>query len=55
MRQAGPRAAVLLHCAADLDMEGWQSSPQVPPSIQESIEGYLEVARHFEPPDARYL
>ena len=31
--QAGPRAAVLLHRAADLDMEGWQNTSPVPPSV----------------------
>lgn len=55
MRQAGPRAAVLLHRAADLDMEGWQNTSPVPPSVQESIDGYIEMARRFEPADARYL
>jgi 5,10-methylenetetrahydromethanopterin reductase len=55
MAQAGPRAAVLLHRAADLDMEGWKNTSEVPPSVQESIDGYLDVARRFEPPDARYL
>lgn len=55
MRQAGPRAAVLLHRAADEDMEGWQNTSAVPESVKASIDGYLEVARRFEPPDARYL
>ena len=55
MRQAGPRAAVLLHRAADLDMEGWKNSSEVPPSTQASIDGYVAVARGFEPSDARYL
>jgi len=55
MAQAGPRAAVLLHRAADLDMEGWQNTSDVPASVAESIAGYLEVARGFQPPDARYL
>ena len=54
-REAGPRAAVLLHRAADLDMEGWKNTSEVPPSVRESIDGYLEAARRFEPPDARYL
>ncbi len=55
MRQAGPRAAVLLHRAADLDMNGWKNTSEVPPSTQESIDGYIKVAREFEPKDARYL
>ncbi len=55
MRQAGPRAAVLLHRAADLDMSGWKNTTDVPPSTQESIDGYIKMAREFEPADARYL
>jgi 5,10-methylenetetrahydromethanopterin reductase len=53
--QAGPRAAVLLHRAADLDMEGWQNTSPVPTSVQEQVEGYVAMARGFAPPDARYL
>jgi 5,10-methylenetetrahydromethanopterin reductase len=53
--QAGPRAAVLLHRAADLDMEGWQNTSPVPPSVAEQIAGYVEMARGFQPQDARYL
>jgi 5,10-methylenetetrahydromethanopterin reductase len=53
--QAGPRAAVLLHRAADLDMEGWQNTSPVPPSVQDQVEGYVAMARGFEPSDARYL
>ena len=49
MAQAGPRAAVLLHRAADLDMEGWKNTTEVPPSTQKSIDGYIEMARTFEP------
>ncbi len=55
MRQAGPRAAVLLHRAADLDMNGWKNTSPVPPSTQKSIDGYINMARGFEPADARYL
>jgi 5,10-methylenetetrahydromethanopterin reductase len=55
LRQAGPRAAVLLHRAADEDMEGWTNTSAVPDAVRGSVEGYLEVARRFEPPDARYL
>ncbi len=55
MRQAGPRAAVLLHRAADLDMNGWKNTSPVPPSTQKSIDGYINMARNFEPADARYL
>ena len=55
MAQAGPRAAVLLHRAADLDMTGWKNTSDVPESVQKNVDGYLEIARKFEPADARYL
>ncbi|HYU12630.1 MAG TPA: LLM class flavin-dependent oxidoreductase [Stellaceae bacterium] len=54
--QAGPRAATLLHRAADVDQQGWQNTMNVPEEgIADAISGYVEMARHFEPPDARYL
>ena len=53
--QAGPRAAVLLHRAADLDMEGWKNTSEVPEAVKEQVDGYVALARTFEPPDARYL
>jgi 5,10-methylenetetrahydromethanopterin reductase len=52
MAQAGPRAAVLLHRAADFDMEGWQNTSPVPQDVATEIAGYVEMARHYEPPDA---
>ena len=55
MAQAGPRAAVLLHRAADFDMEGWQNTSPVPQYVAAEIAGYVEMARGYEPPDARYL
>jgi 5,10-methylenetetrahydromethanopterin reductase len=55
LAQAGPRAAVLLHRAADVEMEGWKNTSEVPASVADSVNGYLEVARKFEPQDARYL
>jgi len=55
MAQSGPRAAVLLHRAADQDMEGWQNTSDVPESVAENVRGYIEMARGFIPPDARYL
>src|SRR5690349_3724976 len=53
--EAGPRAAVLLHRAADLDMEGWINTSPVPDSVKDVLQGYVEAARRFEPSDARYL
>jgi len=53
--QTGPRASVLLHRAADLDMEGWMNTSPVPDSVKATLQGYVEAARTFEPADARYL
>ena len=53
--EAGPRAAVLLHRAADVDMEGWLNTSPVPDSVKDVLQGYVEAARKFEPEDARYL
>jgi 5,10-methylenetetrahydromethanopterin reductase len=55
MAQAGPRAAVLLHRAADFDMEGWQNTSPVPQALREHVDGYVRRARAYQPPDARYL
>jgi len=56
MAQAGPRAATLLHRAADVDQQGWENTMQVEhEGIAAAVAGYVEMARHFEPPDARYL
>src|ERR1700674_5962411 len=49
--QAGPRAAVLLHRAADFDMEGWQNTSPVPQEIAAEVAGYVEMARRYEPPE----
>ena len=54
--QAGPRAATLLHRAADVDQQGWRNTMTVAhQGIENEVAGYVEMARHFEPPDARYL
>jgi len=53
--QAGARAAVLLHRAADLDMEGWINTSPVPDSVKPLLDGYVEAAKKFEPQDARYI
>ena len=55
--QSGPRAAVLLHRHADMDQQGWQNTMAVeaPEGITDEVKGYVEMARRFEPPDARYL
>jgi 5,10-methylenetetrahydromethanopterin reductase len=54
--QSGPRAATLLHRAADSEQQGWQNTMNVAyDGIRDEVNGYLELARHFEPADARYL
>lgn len=53
--QAGPRAAVLLHRAADEALAGLPNTSNVPPSVAEAVAGYVELARTFQPEDARYL
>ncbi|MBV8336611.1 MAG: hypothetical protein JO358_14440 [Alphaproteobacteria bacterium] len=55
MAQAGPRAAVLLHRAGDFDLEGWQNTSPVPLELAAEVAGYVEIAHHYEPSDARYL
>ncbi len=55
MAEAGPRAAVLLHRAADDALAGWQNTSAVPESVRREVEGYVELARSFEPKEAPYL
>lgn len=55
MAQAGPRAAVLLHRAADEALSGLPNSSAIPPQLAESIAGYVELAKNFKPENARYL
>jgi 5,10-methylenetetrahydromethanopterin reductase len=55
MAQAGPRAAVLLHRAADEALAGLPNTSPIPAAVAEEVAGYVEVARRFEPADARYL
>lgn len=54
--QSGPRAATLLHRAADVDQQGWENTMQVAhQGIEKEVQGYVEMARTFQPQDARYL
>lgn len=55
LAQAGPRAAVLLHRAADAALAGLPNTSPVPPSVADAVAGYVEMAQRFEPADARYL
>jgi 5,10-methylenetetrahydromethanopterin reductase len=55
MAQAGPRAAVILHRAADAAMMGLPNSSGIPPAAADAIAQYVEMAERYEPADARYL
>jgi 5,10-methylenetetrahydromethanopterin reductase len=53
--QAGPRAAMLLHRAADATLAGFPNIAPVPPSLADTVAGYVELARRFRPQGAHYL
>ena len=53
--QAGPRAAMLLHRAADAALMGWPAIAAMPPSVADAVAGYVELARGFGPQGAHYL
>ncbi len=53
--QAGPRAAMLLHRAADAALMGWPAMAAMPPAVAEAVAGYVALARSFRPQGAHYL
>jgi 5,10-methylenetetrahydromethanopterin reductase len=55
MAQAAPRAAVLLHRAADEALSGLPNTSPIPPELAEPVAGYVALAKTFKPADARYL
>ena len=56
MAQAGPRAAVILHRAADEAIAGLPNSSGIPSAAADAIEKYVDLAlTTFEPDDAKYL
>lgn len=55
MAQAGPRAAVTLHRFADEALAGLPNASAMLPAAAEAIQGYVALARTFEPADAPYL
>lgn len=55
MAQAGPRAALYLHRAADEALAGLRNSSPVDASAQEAARAFVEIARQYQPEDARYL
>ncbi len=55
MAQAGPRAAVMLHRAADEALAGLKPGGAMLPQTTPELQGYVDLARGFEPKDAPYL
>jgi 5,10-methylenetetrahydromethanopterin reductase len=55
MAQAGPRAAVMLHRAADEALSGLAPGTSMPSAARAELAGYVALARSFEPADAAYL
>jgi len=56
MAQAGPRAAVMLHRAADEAMMGFKpGTTAMPTKARPEVEGYVALAKTFRPADAPYL
>jgi 5,10-methylenetetrahydromethanopterin reductase len=53
--QAGPRAAMLLHRAADQELAGLPNVHPVPPAVADVVAGYSALARQFSPQGAHYL
>jgi 5,10-methylenetetrahydromethanopterin reductase len=55
MAQAGPRAAVMLHRAADEALSGLKPGTAGMPDTRPELDGYIALSRTFEPKDAPYL
>jgi 5,10-methylenetetrahydromethanopterin reductase len=55
MAQAGPRAAVMLHRAADEALSGLAPGTTMPIESRAELEGYIALARSYKPADAPYL
>src|SRR5438034_5015937 len=53
--QAGPRAAMLLHRAADAALAGQPMMAPMPLAVEAAVAGYVELARKFTPPGPHYL
>jgi 5,10-methylenetetrahydromethanopterin reductase len=53
--QAGPRAAMLLHRAADAALMGWPAIAAIPAALADTVAAYVELARSFRPQGAHYL
>lgn len=55
MAQAGPRAALYLHRAADEALAGLRNSSPTDDTVKDAVQQFIEIARQYQPEDARYL
>src|SRR5262249_40117366 len=55
MAQAGPRAAVMLHRAADEALSGVKPGTSMPSHARAELEGYIALARTYEPAHPPHL
>jgi alkanesulfonate monooxygenase SsuD/methylene tetrahydromethanopterin reductase-like flavin-dependent oxidoreductase (luciferase family) len=55
LAQAGPRAAMLLHRAADAALMDLPPIATFPPAVAGAVDGYVALARQFRPQGASYL
>jgi 5,10-methylenetetrahydromethanopterin reductase len=53
--QAGPRAAVMMHRAADQAMSGLLNTAPLPPQFQDAAAKYVEMVKSYGPQGAYYL
>jgi 5,10-methylenetetrahydromethanopterin reductase len=53
--QAGPRAAMTMHRAADQALSGLQNTSPLPPQFQDAVARYVDMARGYGPQGAYYL
>src|SRR6204780_3916176 len=53
--QAGPRAAMMYHRAADQALSGLPNTTPMPPQFRELAAKYVEMARGYSPQGAQYL
>ena len=53
--QAGPRAAVMLHRAADQALGGLRNTAPLPPAFQDIAARYVEMVRGYGPQGAYYM
>jgi len=53
--QAGPRAAVMMHRAADQAMMGLPNTAPLPPQFQDAAAKYVELVKSYGPQGAYYL